>query len=150
MAFASACPGEGLTDCDVVPILIIGASLVDGFAGKVENGPSCTERLLGGRPLSLPLSPLLPPCHALDTARPCLFLDRGDLFALMGPADLGSSTEGVIGNVCRIWIADCGYGVDGVVVSLVRQRNCWPPALAFKCEVDGERPEPGVFGAIAT
>ena len=83
-------------------MLMVGASFVLGFAGKVEKGPSCTERLLGGLPRNFPLAPLLLPCHALETAGPCLFLDReGDFLLISGPADFGSSAEGVIGKFCR-------------------------------------------------
>lgn len=56
-----------------------------GFAGNVENGPSCTERLLGGLPLSLPDAVLVVDGHALDTAGPCLRRARdGDLLAVEG------------------------------------------------------------------
>lgn len=70
-----------------------GEPLADGFAGKVEKGPSVTDRLLGGRPRSFP-DEVLALLHALDTAGPCLFLDR-DLRPA-GLADLGSSKEGLV------------------------------------------------------
>lgn len=53
-----------------------------GFTGNVPNGPSWTLRLLGGRPLILPLG--VPPWfQALDIAGACLFrpLLLGDLAA---------------------------------------------------------------------
>ena len=56
-----------------VPTLIAGVSFAFGLTGKVENGPSCTERLLGGLPRSLPDVVLLVDGHALETAGPCLF-----------------------------------------------------------------------------
>ena len=55
-----------------VPTLIAGFSLVFGLTGKVENGPSCTDRLLGGLPRSLPEVALVVDGHALETAGPCL------------------------------------------------------------------------------
>lgn len=67
-----------------VPTLIIGGSLAFGLTGKVEKGPSCTERLLGGLPRSLPEAVLLVEGQALETAGPCLlrFL-FGDLLELV-------------------------------------------------------------------
>lgn len=56
-----------------VPTLITGVSFAFGLTGKVENGPSCTERLLGGLPRSLPEVVLLVEGHALETAGPCFF-----------------------------------------------------------------------------
>lgn len=56
-----------------VPTPIAGASFAFGLTGKVENGPSCTERLLGGLPRNLPEVVLLVDGHALETAGPCLF-----------------------------------------------------------------------------
>lgn len=55
---------------------MVGASLVCGLAGKVEKGPSRTERLLGGRPRSLPVVGLFPLDHAADTAGPCRLRER--------------------------------------------------------------------------
>lgn len=52
-------------------------SLFAGFAGKVTKGPSRIERLLGGRPRSLPVEELLLLDHAEDTAGPCRRLARG-------------------------------------------------------------------------
>ncbi len=69
-----------------------GASLVFGFTGNVEKGPSCTERLLGGLPRSFPVAVPLLAGQALDTAGPCRFLERiGPTLADEGIADLGSS-----------------------------------------------------------
>lgn len=51
-------------------ISIVGPSLVLGFAGKVTNGPSRTERLLGGRPRSFPVEEALLLGQAEDTAGP--------------------------------------------------------------------------------
>ena len=63
-----------------VPTLIVGVSFAFGLTGKVENGPSCTERLLGGLPLSLPEVVLVVDGQALETAGPCLLrLLFGDL-----------------------------------------------------------------------
>ncbi len=134
---------------------MVGASILLGFAGKVEYGPSCTERLLGGLPRSLLFGPLLLPCHALDTAGPCLFLEReGDLLILKGPADFGSSIEGVIGKLCWRCKADSGYGDVGVAVGrstkFTRNLNCWPPISALSWPDDGVIPVLGVFGAMAT
>ena len=68
-----------------VPTLMVGVSLALGLAGNVENGPSCTERLLGGRPRSLPDAVLVVEGHALETAGPCLRRAReGDLLAVEG------------------------------------------------------------------
>jgi hypothetical protein len=61
---------------------IIGPSLVLGLAGKVTNGPSRTDRLLGGRPRSFPVEELLLLGQADDTAGPCRRRDLG--FALDG------------------------------------------------------------------
>ena len=111
--------------------LMVGASFVLGFAGKVENGPSWTERLPGGLPLSFPLLVLLPPCQALETAGPCRFrLRDGDLLEC-GPADLGSSIEGVKGKVARAVRAEFEYGLAGVVVSFERHCNSWPAESAL-------------------
>ena len=53
-----------------MPALMVGTSLVCGLAGKVEKGPSRTERLLGGRPRSLPVVGLEPLDQAAETAGP--------------------------------------------------------------------------------
>lgn len=53
-----------------------------GFAGNVTKGPSRVDRLLGGRPRSLPLEELLLLDHAEETAGPWRRLERG--FALDG------------------------------------------------------------------
>ena len=76
-------------------MLIRGASFELGFAGNVEKGPSCTERLLGGLPLSFPVVVLLLAGQALETAGPCLFRARDGDFPVAdaGFADLGSSKE---------------------------------------------------------
>ena len=70
------------------PRLMVGPSLVFEFAGKVENGPSRTERFDGGRPRNLPVNepPLLD--HADDTAGPCLRRERLLLKGVI--ADCGS------------------------------------------------------------
>lgn len=102
------------------PRLMVGASFVAGFAGKVEYGPSWIERFCGGLPRSLPLLVLLLPCQALETAGPCLFRDRNGDLPDSGPADFGSSTEGVNGKVARALRAECGYGLAGVGVSFER------------------------------
>ena len=83
-------------------------SLALGLAGKVEKGPSCTERLLGGLPLVLPDAVLVVDGQALDTAGPCFFRARdGDLLAFVdGWADSGSSKEGLAEKVCRAVMAD--------------------------------------------
>jgi hypothetical protein len=59
--------------------LIVGPVLVLGLAGKVENGPSETDRLLGGLPRNLPAEKLLLLGHADDTAGPwrLLVLEEG-------------------------------------------------------------------------
>lgn len=69
-----------------VPTLMVGGgSFAFGLAGKVEKGPSCTERLLGGRPRSLPDAVLVVEGHALETAGPCLRRARdGDLLVVEG------------------------------------------------------------------
>ena len=51
---------------------LTGPSLVLGFAGNVTKGPSLTERLVGGRPRSLPLGVVLLLGQADETAVPCL------------------------------------------------------------------------------
>lgn len=67
-----------------VPTLIVGVSFALGLMGKVENGPSCTERLLGGLPRSLPEAVLVVDGHALETAGPCLLrLLFGDLLGFV-------------------------------------------------------------------
>lgn len=69
---------------------IVGPSFVLGFAGKVTNGPSRTERLLGGRPRSLPVDEPVLLGQAEDTAGPCLRRDRAlDVDGVT--ADCGSS-----------------------------------------------------------
>ena len=76
--------GPGLA-CVGVPTLIVGVSFAFGLTGNVENGPSCTDRLLGGLPLSLPDAVLVVDGHALETAGPCLRRVRdGDLLVLEG------------------------------------------------------------------
>lgn len=91
--------GLGLAWMIGVPTLIVGGggSFAFGLAGKVEKGPSCTERLLGGRPRSLPDAVLVVEGHALETAGPCLRRAReGDLLVDEGWADLGSSKGGLV------------------------------------------------------
>lgn len=92
--------GLGLVAFWVVGVgtLITGVSFVFGLAGKVEKGPSCTERLLGGLPLSFPLGGFVLAGQALETPGPCRFRDRpeGDL-PFVGLADWGSSKEVVAG-----------------------------------------------------
>lgn len=77
--------------------LIIGPSFKLGFAGKVEKGPSWTDRLLGGLPRIFPVEGPLLPGQALDTAGPRRFRDGpdDDFPAEVGFADLGSSNEGL-------------------------------------------------------
>ena len=58
--------------------LIVGPVFVFGLAGKVENGPSETDRLLGGLPRNLPAEKLLLLGHADDTAGPWRLLDLED------------------------------------------------------------------------
>lgn len=90
--------GLGLVAFRVVGVatLIVGASLVFGFAGKVEKGPSCTERLLGGLPLSFPVGVLALAGQALDTTGPCRLRERPERdLPLVGLADKGSSKEAV-------------------------------------------------------
>ena len=70
-----------------------GPSLVFGFAGKVTKGPSLIERLLGGRPRSLPVEGPLLVDHAADTAGPCRRRER-DLVLDGVTADCGSSKKG--------------------------------------------------------
>ena len=51
--------------------LIVGTSPAPpGLTGNVENGPSCTFRLFGGRPRTFPLDPAPLLGHAEDTAGP--------------------------------------------------------------------------------
>jgi hypothetical protein len=97
-------------------------SLWVGLAGKVTNGPSRTERLLGGRPRSFPPDELLLLDHAEETAGPCRRLARG--LALDGvTADWGSSKKGWAD--CGV-TAESGWGVWGLSCVLSRQRSCWP------------------------
>ena len=49
---------------------MVAAPLTDGLAGKVEKGPSRTERLLGGRPRSFPVRGFPDEGQAEDTAGP--------------------------------------------------------------------------------
>jgi hypothetical protein len=51
-------------------ISIVVPPLTAGLAGNVENGPSRTERLLGGLPRSFPVSGFPEDGHAEDTAGP--------------------------------------------------------------------------------
>ena len=68
--------GTGLprADCGVciVPPAVLGVAAGPcGFAGNVENGPSWTDLLFGGRPLGFfPLAVLPPLDHAADTVVP--------------------------------------------------------------------------------
>ena len=78
--------------CVGVPVAACGESLLLGFAGNVEKGPSVTDLSLGGRPRSFP-EEVLELVHALDTTGPCLFRAR-DL-SPAGFADFGSSNEGL-------------------------------------------------------
>ena len=80
----------------VVARVTVGVSFEVGFAGKVENGPSWIERLLGGLPLNFPEPPLALDGQALETAGTCLrFARLGDLVDEIGLADLGSSKPGL-------------------------------------------------------
>lgn len=111
-----------------VPFAFDGPFFPLGLAGKVENGPSWTLRLLGGRPRSFPDAVLVVDGHALETAGPWRRRVReGDLLAFVvdGCADLGSSKEGELEKVCRGVIADWGYGEDGVSLLVKRQRIGW-------------------------
>lgn len=62
---------------------IVGPSLVFGLAGNVTNGPSRTERLLGGLPRSLPVEEELLLGHAEETAGPWRRRDRFELDGVM-------------------------------------------------------------------
>jgi hypothetical protein len=97
-------------------------SLLVGFAGKVTNGPSRVDLLLGGRPRSFPFDELLLLDQADDTAGPCRRRARG--FALDGVmADMGSSKKGCAD--CGV-TAERGWGVRGSSCVLTRQRICCP------------------------
>jgi hypothetical protein len=101
---------------------IVGPSLVLGFAGNVTNGPSRTDRLLGGRPRSLPVDVVLLLGQADETAGPCRRRERG--LELEGvTADCGSSKK----SGCADWgvTADSGCGVCGSW-EFSRHRSCWP------------------------
>lgn len=90
--------GQGLVAWIGVLTLIAGVLIIKGVAGKVEKGPSCTDRLLGGLPRSFPVVTVFEAGQALDTAGPCLFRTRlgGDFPAAEeGFADFGSSNEGL-------------------------------------------------------
>ena len=88
--------------------LIVGISLELGFAGNVEKGPSVTERLLGGLPLSFPADVLPLLGHAEETAGP--WRRRARLFGVM--AERGSFASF---HKCPLGvIADCGYADNGV------------------------------------
>lgn len=92
--------------------MIVGTSRKLGFAGKVEKGPSCTDRLLAGLPLNFPVDfpPLLG--QADETAGPCLLLDR----PLGVIADCGSFVPSHISRLLAGVIADCGYADNGVCI----------------------------------
>lgn len=78
-----------------------------GLAGKVEKGPSCMERLLGGLPLVFPDALVAVLRHALDTAGPFRLRDGpGDLLVVEGCADLGSSKDGLAIKPCLGVMAD--------------------------------------------
>ena len=89
--------GLGLV-CAGVLRLAVGVSFALGLAGNVEKGPSCTERLLGGLPLSLPDAVLVVDGQALETAGPCLRRALGDLLVVEGWADFGASKGGLVEN----------------------------------------------------
>ena len=77
----------GVADGPSSSRLIVGTSLPPGLAGKVENGPSVTERLLGGLPRSFPEpEDALLPVHADETPRPCRRLGL-DLFGVIADCD---------------------------------------------------------------
>lgn len=63
--------GVGLS-CAGVPVLefAFAPSFPLGLAGNVENGPSCTLRLLGGLPRSFPDAVLVVDGQAEETAGP--------------------------------------------------------------------------------
>lgn len=92
--------------------LIVGTSLLPGLAGNVENGPSVTFLLVGGRPRSLPVDELPLLGHADDTAGPCLRRTRG-LFGVIAEREpsfhISIRFEGVI--------AERGYADMGVCAS---------------------------------
>lgn len=100
-------------------------SLMGGLAGKVEKGPSCTERLLGGLPRNLPAPLPVVDGHALETTGVCLLLARcGDLLVEEGRADFGSSKAGPAEKLRLGVMADCGYADVGVSVALNRHGMC--------------------------
>lgn len=77
---------------------IVAPPFAEGFAGKVENGPSRTERLLGGLPRSFPVSGLPEEGHADDTAGPCRR-------RLGGLEDVGVADIGVIASSLVAWLS---------------------------------------------
>lgn len=79
--------------------LIVGPSFRLGFTGKVENGPSVTDLLLGGLPLNLPEEALPLLGQAEETAGPCrrrlllgVIAERGSLVSF----HIWPRVEGVI------------------------------------------------------
>ena len=86
-----------------------------GFAGNDINGPSFTERFVGGLPRNFPFGVVLLLGHADDTAVPCLLLDR--IFCDCNAASSNAESGGcaLIGVT-----ADIGCGVDGVSFNLQR------------------------------
>ena len=104
---------------------LAGLSLVFGFTGNVENGPSCTERLLGGRPRNFPEAVPVVEGHALETAGVWRrrFREGGDDLVVLveGWADLGSFMEGEAEKAWRGVMADCGYGDDGASLLLLNR-----------------------------
>jgi len=108
-------------------ISMVGPSLVLGLAGNVTNGPSRTERLLGGLPRSFPLEELLLLGQADDTAGPCRRRDRD--FEVDGvTADWGSSNGNSGGRADCGVTADIECGVDGLSWVFSRHRSCCPAA----------------------
>jgi len=100
-----------------------------GWAGNVENGPSLTDLLLGGRPLNFPVRGFPELGQAEDTAGPCLRRDRG-FEAETGVVETGvwiSSWEAMLS--WDVSIVGGGCALCGVVPSLGKalHRNCCPP-----------------------
>lgn len=77
-------PGKklGISESATIGVAVGVSPMEPGLAGNVENGPSITERLLGGLPRSFPAEALPLLGHADDTAGPWRRLDR-DLFGVV-------------------------------------------------------------------
>lgn len=125
------CIGTSTVEANVCGgTVVVGASLMFGLAGKVEKGPSWTERLLGGRPRILPaVLPWEDEGQALETADTGrLRVREGDLLADAeleeGRADAGSSKAGLAEKACLAMMADCGCEVTDVSLAGKRQGIC--------------------------